>query len=1783
MATNYDINTVRSAIRNALHGDDDDSNPTIEYPYYFTDSRVEDLCTPNDTINLVFKHVEIFISQIVHDEDDFPAYVDDDFDKVSDICWKLFHFITDLPKYSYTPAQAQNIANFVKHEWLNSRPYTEHIFNLSKNMRIAEYVAAHPDVVLGGDVEMNPGPATMSRFLSPPPRNNCSRGGDTRKHGYRARSDPEHKQNWLEREIKRLEEEFHRTDATDTSRMEVLAEGTMLLVDTFNSTGNLAQIGIDFNLFGIGAVTNSVDRAVDVAQTTAQEVRSDIASAFQSIPNMIERALNSQAGFIPIEIRTILLCILTLIALYVLKRLLCVSYDFFSFVYTLVKAMFTGCASIFSCFDTWVTLPQMTMEAQVGEEEKLDVPAFVTRWIPTVVPMLLSLTVAGALTKVPCRDNSPDAWMRRLDLAPRACKGMGDIYKFIQEWFLKGTAYAKELVYGPDPLDEKNGLPMVTRWMEEVVELSKDLATTCRTRSGCEKVKNLWYRGDRLLKEYRSLMDRETMENVKRMLSLAARMKDTAMNTYGRPKGVRAVPQLVWLVGESQIGKSTMQYFLAAELLAEFGMAKDIEDQMYMRAVEQEYADGYNGQYVWVIDDAFQMKDSPSAPNIEFFEIIRAVGNFPYALHMADISQKANTYFDSKSLICSTNNANLDIQSLTYPDAVFNRFAFAYHVRVKKKYQTVKVMHGHNVITLNKSLAMKDAPIVNGVKMPFNLNVYEFVRFDPCNKNKIDEEQPLSFQEMAAVLRKDLRARDKQSTGLSAMLKTYAARLDAGQSGDGTRENLDDETKPLLDFEELPEAQIDGTDGATNDENEAREALNHGPLTTAPFSVFTLKKLKESWMAIINEPDTPQNAEIKLDAVIVRSELAQLPYADSTFLRDIDWDEHLITTQDVLVRAFVRPKPEITMESTWKKFTDMAEILRQRWVLHTTKVKELWARIAVPVFDTVMGYLAGRVGCAMFTTGAMIGFCYFTKKLREHWKVKHESESDTRAQQPKARTHMKTAARKTFTRGRAAEMAEDVAQQNIIEKLRRNQFYLSITCTEDGEKKIIPYGNAVVVTGSILMMPCHFTTAMLDINKAETVRLIRHDAVEGFEFTIQDFLRDYVCQDEHDLTFVNLKKLIPQRCNIVNLFASHEKSSRLEGRFKATLSGYRRSPKGELDKMLMKGTVRPVEGVIYNLANKDLVGVREAYEYDIDTMKGDCGMLLTVCDPRSAEKIIGMHVAGCSTGKNWASAIWRELIESGLENFDKVAQMEGSFSHLEPCEVPIKGEFLPVGHLPDGPNEIAKSNIIPSSLHGKLSTPTCKPAKLRPFEHNGILRDPLKIGVEKGGQALPMINKEHLRIAIDDVFEEMAYNHRDRKIDMRVLTFEEAVAGAETEEMLHGISRVTSPGYPYTKIKNRGKGKTKWMGREDDYVFDTEDAQQFREDVESLERKARNGERMDVLWVDTLKDERRPIEKVDEGKTRVFSNGPMHFNVLFRKYFQMAITHIQHNRIYNGSGVGINVWSAEWEALYRFLTKFGTDNIFDGDLSGLDVSLAAEILWGVEEILDRLYDDEHSSEREALWMNVVTATRYFRKVVYQCLHNVPSGLPGTTIIDTLALKICFRLIWLMVAPPELRTMAAFREHVRIVIYGDDNVVAVSPIAAEFYNMETVTVGFARLGMKYTDAGKTGELIKLKSIYDVQFLKRKFKFSKYLGRHTCPADLESRLESLNWTRNNNVIDTRVIEVDTIQNVLQEIAAFADKDFFDEWASKILKAAREAELPGLVNEGFFHYHIPKEERF
>lgn len=152
--------------------------------------------------------------------------------------------------------------------------------------------------------------------------------------------------------------------------------------------------------------------------------------------------------------------------------------------------------------------------------------------------------------------------------------------------------------------------------------------------------------------------------------------------------GPRPEPVVVQFFGHTGCGKSHIPYFVAADLVASMGYSKDPVDYMYYRNVEQEFWDGYTpNKQIVVYDDFGQKKDSASVPNPEFMELIRSSNVAAWPLHMAHLSEKANTYFRSKAIILTSNEVNYAVDSLTHSDAYIRRVDLRYEVRVNDDFK----------------------------------------------------------------------------------------------------------------------------------------------------------------------------------------------------------------------------------------------------------------------------------------------------------------------------------------------------------------------------------------------------------------------------------------------------------------------------------------------------------------------------------------------------------------------------------------------------------------------------------------------------------------------------------------------------------------------------------------------------------------------------------------------------------------------------------------------------------------------------------------------------------------------------------------------------------------------------------------------------------------------------------------------------------------------------------------------------------------------------------------
>jgi len=1534
-----------------------------------------------------------------------------------------------------------------------------------------------------------------------------------------------------------------------------------LIESIVSFTGGTAQIGF-FNMF-VSEQTNSL---VDNLNERLEGIP-NAETITSLITSKIEDVLNSNCGILPISVRTVLRALLTLVCIFTLIQLGIVSYKVASLVATIALAGCSGLSNLLSHMHLWSD----TSVAQVGgftdESEMLN--SF-SKVLPKSIAFFFSSCVVYLVSKIPGRDNSPEGWMRKVSMFPRACSSMSEIFKYTMESVNKAWSYFQIVILGCDPDIVKDAVPEISNWMVcvEAYMSQSNLDAACKVKSKRMQIARLYQEGHGLMLKYHDALTPEYRFAVQRMMVQAAKIKSHVEGKYPEFKAVRNVPLAIWLVGESQIGKSRLQSLIATELCMSVGL-DDCKDQIYQRCVEQEYWDGYNNQFVVIMDDFGQMRDTVSQPNLEFFEIIRSVGPFPYPLHMADISAKNSTMFTSGVLMMSTNALHMNIESLTYPDAVWNRLnAQSWSVLVKPKYVTMKKENGgREYVSLNLEAVRADSPkLANGKLWEINPYIYEFVRFDARRRDprSLRDGERFEWDEFIQILKKDLREREGGGAALDGFLDDYIT--------------------------EKKDKSVAQMGLSPHDIRGVFVAQGPGEQIADP---YTLGQFLD-WLSEYKDIDNPEGPTSNLYHVYSAHERAE--YDGDVYKQSLlAYIPNTIPDNmfSLLLIAFFKEETSFG-KSVRRKMDFCATTLKCHLEGVPSRVSEFISCVKnlCKIFcDKVYSFASSDLGKISLILGTGVLFTAINMYTARNVPPHSTAESDTRNLQPRLRSHVRNIA-KAKPKVMKAEMGQSMGQLDVIAKVRRQQ-YLLLGVYDDGS--VHTFGTITNIVGQIFLMPGHFYT-YFEHRKPVEMRLIHCDSTKvEIRKPYNEFFGTVVALDGEGATNDAILFSIPNFIrgkNIISHFVSKDEISKLyERKVYVTLSGL----DYELNNTVVSSSISGQADLLvdqihtYDLQINDRclpVTACSVASYTIPTKAGDCGKVLSAnCDSLSG-RVIGIHVSGSKSGFNFAQIVLREELLDSVTLFPALAQCARGMSKILDGEgVPLDTGVIHLGKLPEHLPQSSRTTIIPSRMHGMLSDPITKPAMLIPKiickEGVQVLWDPLVEGAKKAGRTCGFVESHVLDAAARDVLNICRTKFKDGAPAVLKIDYEAAVRGIEGDELFQPINRTTSPGYPYVlqKKARSQKGKTNWMGREE-WEFDTDEAKHLKEDVEQMERDCAESRPIDVIWIDTLKDERRPLEKADQGNTRIISNGPMHFNILFRMYFMSALAFLRHNRVFNGIAVGINVWDREWDHLAKWLQANST-RFIDGDFKNFDGTLMDQFMWKIFWILDSMYDDEHHTIRYNLWYQVVYAIRVCRGTVYQCTHSLPSGFVATAEVNSIFVNLVFRCAYLILARvkcPEECSMRSFNENVRMVAYGDDNVLSITPRVISWFNMESLVVVMRTFGMEYTAADKSSVIVNNKPLSEISFLKRGFRRVDSLFGDTsvylCPADLSTRLEMLNWTR-KRPFDSNPEESDVVSEVIKEIAMHG-KSVYDEYVPRIVDAAHKAGVTGFRDEGLYYYH-------
>jgi hypothetical protein len=572
------------------------------------------------------------------------------------------------------------------------------------------------------------------------------------------------------------------------------------------------------------------------------------------------------------------------------------------------------------------------------------------------------------------------------------------------------------------------------------------------------------------------------------------------------------------------------------------------------------------------------------------------------------------------------------------------------------------------------------------------------------------------------------------------------------------------------------------------------------------------------------------------------------------------------------------------------------------------------------------------------------------------------------------------------------------------------------------------------------------------------------------------------------------------------------------------------------------------------------------FVYDFRSQVGDCGMPILADDDAFPSKIIGIHVAGSPDGAYGMIITENQLLRAiakAEEIFGVTVIRQGGFraptlSEIE--DINVEGKLTAYAVLDSVIQPPMVSSIEPSPLFDKIVVHSTIPARLdvREADRRGV--DIIRKGVNKYSHSSPNIEEDLAELVAENILQTVLSK---RTISLRrPLTLDEAINGNDQYPFITALNMSTSAGYPWCTMPEYKGDKSKLFTRDsnDRYI----PIPILLKQIEEVEAMFRKGIIPELPFVDCLKDERRPIEKVREDKTRLFSCCPLAVTIVARKYFLPYLAHIMQARLSLFSAVGINKNSVEWHKMYMYLASVGEVFAFDGDYTEFDGRLHKRLMKIHYDNADKFFIERTplcSLARRTIALFMCESAHIFYCVktrkcyVYLCNGGNPSGNNSTTMVNTESNEAALQLAWLHLAPVYMRDLYYYNLNVRTIIYGDDNVVCVSCDASKFFTARAIKEVFVRYGMKYGPADKMSEIGDFVHLEQCHFLKNAT--GEFFGWKVPLMDLTSLLETINWVRQgkNSPLPDKACE-DNCNAVLRSLVFHGEKEF-NKWRKAILR--------------------------
>ncbi len=1019
----------------------------------------------------------------------------------------------------------------------------------------------------------------------------------------------------------------------------------------------------------------------------------------------------------------------------------------------------------------------------------------------------------------------------------------------------------------------------------------------------------------------------------------------TTVLTTAKP---RTPPTVVYLYGQSNVGKSFMQTTLTKDVFDAEANDKGLKldkgmNLMYTRYADDVYWSGYVNQECVVIDDLGQV-DDPQITTRNVEEIIHMANVAPFLLNMAALGDKGKRFLTSRLLIASSNVKQLqkDCQmKIAEPKAFYRRIDIQVEVKIKPEFVTT------------------DASGFERIKTPdgkFTRECYEMIRIDPFTGAPFEGSQPMDYYQFLALVYEDFKKKNQLKENVTTWLENNP--VDMTRLRSHMNAQAGEEQEDQLNKKWLEDIIIRAAGRTPNRGDMHKYVAQKKKVHTKQFGWLTIYNIGEEGCVL---KDHIGNEKVLKYSQIVHPEaydthdkmmIYMTNYVTEQGTSALDIHAPNTMTQEIKegIPEAIRGKPiPVT------KLAELLNINEEQAKTLQAKSEEIKAMVEPSIKNAESLYEKGKkfleeakdkntILKAILVFAAALGAlggAYALYKFFSHSPMEGQGE---RGNQGSASRGMDPKIKHMFARGTETGKAQKlnrinwkgqsgVALDPILSKVEENSVYVRIA---NGAGEHYHCGG-LAICDRIVLMPKHILLYFnsLDTDNKITIETLRKEG-ESFTYDMKEL--DIFEEESADLMFVVLPKQVDPFPNIVKHFI---KADDLKD---ANISN-------SVMCVRLKNTINRCYS--YNTTRGG--NIKYSFEYGGEKIEatcpatlmypghnegGYCGNPIIIDNDKLVGRVAGVHLFG--DGKRGGAAtltleyITKMVGEITSADFGAQAGWE---EHVNNEGVPMlkySDKIKFVGSIdPKKAHRMAhNTKIIESVLYNRWHPAKTAPAMLAP--HPPIY--PLQNAIDKVGE-------KHVRVIPDmDLVEAIAAQERLKIsyfVPARLLTIEECIHGVPSWKYTKGLYMGTSGGFD----PNRGekgyvptKGKSRYFNRErrgNDWHYTMTKAMSDQlNEAESFYRGGATGIMLSEL---NLKDERRPILKAAMGKTRPFVSAQLFHLMLGRKYFGAYLECLALSRTKTGIAKGTNPHSQDWGEMFRRHTSLcANPKELEGDASNFD-------------------------------------------------------------------------------------------------------------------------------------------------------------------------------------------------------------------------------------------------------